>query len=210
LISQIEEGMAGEDVSFLVFNAAAEHYGEFLDLDLDLHLRNIAVNIIGQTKVTHHFGRKMLERGKGGIVLCSSLGASVGLHIWVSYSAAKAYDHILGEGLWYELQQKGVDACTLMIGATWSDNFQRMQKKLGSIFAESREPENLPDGFSVPILAEDVAANLFAQIDKEWLPTVFANPADKERWAAMSEMSTKPDMIRMGAEMQRKWYQLGG
>lgn len=205
VVEQIEQGMEGEDVSFLMFNAAAEPFGEFMELDLDDHLFNIAVNIGAVTRVTHHFGRKMVARGKGGIILSSSLAAAAGLYLWVSYGASKAYDDILGQGLWYELQKHNVDACTFMIGTTWTESLQRTQKKLGGVFAESRTPEGLPEGMAIPQLPEEAAANLFAQCDKEWLPVVFANPDDMPRHQAMVTMS-KPDVIRYAAEAQKAWY----
>jgi short-subunit dehydrogenase len=205
VVQQIEAGMGGEDVSFLAYNAAAEPFGEFLDLELDEHLWNIALNITTVTRVTHHFGRKMKQRGRGGIVLCSSLAAAAGLYTWVSYGAAKAYDNILGEGLWYELQQYGVDPCSFMIGTTWTDNFQRTQKRLGGVFADSREPANLPAGMSLPQLPEEAAGNLFAQTDKAWLPVIFANPEDQARWTGMTAPA-RAEIIRMAAEAQKAWY----
>jgi short-subunit dehydrogenase len=205
VVSQIEAGMGGEDVSFLVYNAAAEPYGEFLDLDLDEHLVNVAVNITAPTRIVHHFGRKMVEKGNGGVVLCSSLAGAQGLFSWVSYGAAKSYETILGEGLWYELGQHGVGACTLMVGTTWTESLQRTQKKLKGIFANGREPANLPPGMPIPQLPEDAAANLFAQLDKEWLPLIFANPEDEERSKMMASIP-RADLIRMAAEAQRNWY----
>jgi len=206
VVQQIEAGMEGEDVSFLMFNAAAEPYGKFLELDLDEHMWNIALNINAVTRVAHHFGRAMAARKKGGIVLASSLAAAVGLDRWISYGAAKAYDNILGQGLWYELQKHNVDACSFMIGTTWTDNFQRTQKKLGGIFAEGRTPEGLPPGMAIPQLPEDAAANLFEQTDKEWLPVIYANPDDVMRYNGMIT-APLPDIIRMAAQMQDAWYQ---
>ena len=205
VVERIEAGMGGEDVSFLMFNAAAEPYGDFLDLDIEEHLFNIAVNMTAVTRVSHHFGRKMAERKKGGIVLASSLAAAIGLARWVSYGAAKAYDNILGQGLWFELQKHNVDACTLMIGTTWTESFQRTQKKLGGVFAESRTPEGLPEGMALPQLPEDAAANLFAQTDKQWLPVIYANPDDAPRWNGMVQ-APLPDMILLAAKMQDDWY----
>ena len=205
VVQQIETGMGGEDVSFLHYNAAAEPFGEFLELDLDEHLFNIDVNIISVTRVVHHFGRSMKKRGKGGIVISSSLAAAAGLYLWVSYGAAKAYDDILGQGLWYELQEHGVDACTFMIGTTWTESLQRTQKRLGGVFAETRTPEGLPEGMAIPQLPEEAVANLFTQCDKEWLPVIFANPDDIPRHQAMLTMP-KPDVIRYAAQAQKDWY----
>ena len=205
VVEQIEAGMGGAEVSFIVYNAAAEPYGKFIDLDLDDHLVNIAVNVTAPTRIVHHFARKMVKRGKGGIVLCSSLASALGLYTWVSYGAAKAYENILGEGLWYELGLHGVDACTLMIGSTWTESFQRTQKKLGGIFANGREPANLPAGFAIPMLPEDASANLFAQIDKEWVPVVYTDPQDKAR-SKLAPAMARGDLIRMVAEAQEAWY----
>ena len=205
VVAQIEAGMEGEDVSFLMFNAAAEPYGEFMELDLEEHMFNIQLNVVTVTRVTHHFGRKMIARGKGGIILASSLAGAAGLYLWVGYGAAKSYDDILGQGLWYELQQHGVDACSFMIGTTWTDNFQRTQKRLGGVFAESRTPEGLPEGMAIPQLPEDAAKHLFAQCDSEWLPVIFANPDDKPRYDMMMQMP-KDQVIRYAAQAQKAWY----
>ena len=206
VVRVIEQGMGGDDVSFLVYNAAAEPFGEFLDLEIDEHLWNIQVNIVAVTRVAHHFGRSMAQRGRGGLVLTGSLAGAAGLYSWVTYGAAKAYDQILGEGLWYEFKQRGVDACTFMVGTTWTDSFQRFQKQHGGIFANGREPEDLPQGMALPQLSEEAAANLFAQTDKEWLPIIFANPDDRDRFNAMANAGAKKDMIPYAAQMQKEWY----
>ena len=205
VVAAIERGMGGEEVGFLVYNAAAEPFGEFVDTPLEEHLANIAVNISAPTRIVHHYGGLMKQRGRGGVVLCSSLASVLGLYCWTSYGAAKAYEGILGEGLWYELGRHGVGACSLMIGTTWTESFQRTQKKLGGIFASGRTPSNLPPGMAIPQLPEEAAANLMRQIDVEWLPVIFANPEDQGRYRMMID-APRPDMIRMAAKAQRDWY----
>ena len=44
VVDQIEAGMGGEDVSFIAYNAAAEPYGEFVDLEMADHDLNLAVD----------------------------------------------------------------------------------------------------------------------------------------------------------------------
>jgi short-subunit dehydrogenase len=205
VVAEIEAGMGGEDVSFIVYNAATEPYGEFIDIDLDTHLTNIAVNVVAPTRIAHHFGRKMAERGRGGIVICGSLASAQGLYMWTGYGASKAYEDILGQGLWYELGRRGVGACTLMIGTTWTDNFQRTQQRLGGVFADGRTPDRLPEGMALPQLPEDASANLFNQIDKEWLPVIYANPEDEARMKLGAAVPLA-DRIRMAAQMQVDWY----
>jgi short-subunit dehydrogenase len=205
VVRAIEDGMAGDDVSFIAYNAAAEPYGEFLDIPLDEHMFNIAVNVIAPTKIVHHFGRGMVARGKGGIVLCSSLASAMGLRLWVGYGASKSYENILGEGLWDELRLHGVGACSFMIGTTYTDSFIRTQEKLGGIYAKVKSFDELPAEFPVPQMPEDASANLFAQIDKEWLPVIYANPRDEER-QKLSRDVPKADLISMAGKMQEAWY----
>ena len=205
VVDQIESGMGGEEVSFVAYNAAAEPYGEFVGLEMEEHERNLAVNVVAPTRIAHHFGRGMIERGRGGLVLCCSLASANGLYMWVAYGAAKAYMHIMGEGLWYELGQHGVDACAFMIGTTWTDNFRRTQERLGGIYAKGRIPDDLPPEMAIPQLPEEAAGNLFAQLDEEWLPLVYANPADEKR-VKMMQAADKAQLIRMAAQGQRDWY----
>lgn len=205
IVAQLQRGMQGDHVAFIVYNAAAEPYGEFLDVPLDEHMFNIAVNIVAPTRIVHHFGQKMVEQGKGGIVLCCSLASAMGLRLWVGYGAAKGYEHILGEGLWDELGDHGVGACAFMIGTTYTDSFIRTQEKLGGIFASGREPENLPPGFAIPQLPEEASGNLFTQIDTEWLPVIYANPDDEARQKLGRDIPRK-DLIKMAGEMQKAWY----
>ena len=186
----------------MVYNCAAEPEGEFLKQDLSAHLNNIAVNCTAPTVLVHHFGARMVERGKGGIVLCSSLAADQGIYRWASYGAAKAYEMILGEGLWDELSDYGVDATSLMIGSTYTPNFQRGQREKQTPFADSRTPGNLPEGIPIPQSPEEAAETLFRQIDGAWLPRIYANPRDEERAKTLSQMSRAEIVKRMGGAMR--------
>ena len=44
-------------------------------------------------------------------MLVSSIGPLQGVKIFAAYGATKAYELILGEGLWDEYRDQGVDAC---------------------------------------------------------------------------------------------------
>jgi uncharacterized protein len=199
-------GLGGRPVGFVIFNAAAEFDGEFIKQDLERHLAQIQVNCIAPTVVMHHFGREMVAAGRGGLVLCSSLASAQGLYNWVSYGATKAFMHILGEGLWYELKDAGVDATTLMVGSTYTPNFQKSQAARNAPFARSRTPENLPDNVPVPQTPEDAAHHLFAQIDEEWLPLIYANPADAERASRKANVS-RAELICQISDSMRESHQ---
>lgn len=180
-------GLDGIEIGFLIYNAAVEHGGEFIMQDVERHLANIQVNSVAPTLITHHFGREMAGRGKGGIVLCTSMAGTNGLYAWASYGGSKAYEMILGQTLWYELKPHGIDATAFMIGSTYTPSFQRNQKIRATPFADTRTPEGLPEGTPLPQAPEEAAANLFAQLAGEWPPMVWANPRDEAGHRAMTQ-----------------------
>jgi uncharacterized protein len=106
------------EIGLLVCNAAYSMIGPFLDQALDDHLRALAVNCRAPLMLTHALGRSMRERGRGGIVLLSSLASLQGTAYVASYSATKAFNRILAEGLWAELSEEGVDVLACVAGAT--------------------------------------------------------------------------------------------
>jgi short-subunit dehydrogenase len=205
VLDVLEKGLAGAEVGFLVYNCAAEHRGEFMVQEVDAHLDNIRVNVTTPTMLVHHFGRAMMKRGKGGLVICSSGAANQGIYSWVSYGAAKAYEMILGEGLWYELRDHGVGATAFMIGSTYTPNFQRTQQEKNTPFAHTRTPDGLPPGVPIPQEPSDAAANLFKQIDKEWIPLTYANPRDEAN-AQQAKSLTRIEMITRIGDAMRSGY----
>jgi hypothetical protein len=102
------------DVGLLVSNAGTGLPGDILTHDLaDLH-RIVRLNSTAHLELAHHFGKRLVERGRGGIVLVSAGGALHGLPHVVNDSASKAYVLNLGEGLHYELAPAGVDVTVLL------------------------------------------------------------------------------------------------
>jgi len=120
------ERIAGEvEVGFAVFNAAHAPRGAFLDLGLEDQLRSVDVNCRGPLTLAHVLGRRMAARGRGAVVLMSSLTAFQGSPFLVTYGATKAFNLVLGEGLWFELRARGVDVLACAAGATRTPGFLR-------------------------------------------------------------------------------------
>ncbi|MFN8625922.1 MAG: SDR family NAD(P)-dependent oxidoreductase [Candidatus Binatia bacterium] len=103
-------------VGLLICNAALGTIGPFLDEPLeDLRLA-IAINCTAPALLARVFGKRMADRGRGGIILMASGTAYYGNPFVASYAATKAYNLILGEGLWYELRDCGVDVLAFVPG----------------------------------------------------------------------------------------------
>src|SRR6202161_1211116 len=63
------------DIGLVVSNAGTGNPGEFLKLDRQLLQKTLRLNTMAHLDVTHHFGQKLGERRRGGIILVGALGA---------------------------------------------------------------------------------------------------------------------------------------
>lgn len=118
ILDRIQDASHDVDIGLLVYNAGAAHRtGGFLDQPLEDALRIVRVNSIGHIALSHHFGKKMLARRRGGIVLVGSMACVAGAAGVITYSAAKAFAQIFAEGLWAEINPHGVDVVYVPLGS---------------------------------------------------------------------------------------------
>ncbi len=108
-VSRVIDETRGFDIGLLVAAAGFGTSGMFLDQPIEPELDMIDVNCRAVAALTHAFGRRFVERGRGGVILMSSLVAFQGVPKAANYSATKAYVQSLAEGLRTELSQRGVD-----------------------------------------------------------------------------------------------------
>jgi short-subunit dehydrogenase len=107
------------EIGLLIYNAGAVHgAGLFLDEPLERTHKLIGLNCTGPAIFTHHLGNAMRQRGRGGILLMSSLSGLTGGAYIAAYAATKAFDIVLAESLWAELAPCGVHVLGLVAGAT--------------------------------------------------------------------------------------------
>ncbi|HET7753592.1 MAG TPA: SDR family NAD(P)-dependent oxidoreductase, partial [Anaeromyxobacteraceae bacterium] len=118
LAEEVDRVAAGLEIGLVVYNAAHSVIGPFVERPLDEHLRVVDVNCRGPLVLAHALGGAMARRGRGGIVLMTSLAASQGNPLLASYAASKAFELVLAEGLWDELGSRGVDVVACRAGAT--------------------------------------------------------------------------------------------
>ena len=115
------------EVGLLLYIAGAnETRGDFLDLDPDVYRAMIAINVVGQTEFTHHFGGLMRGRGRGGIVLAGSLSNFLGAPTLAAYTASKAFSRIFTEALWAECVAINIDVLHVVVGYTDTPAMRRL------------------------------------------------------------------------------------
>jgi short-subunit dehydrogenase len=124
LLEEVRAATADVEVGLLVYNAAASTIGHFLAQSLEDQLRIIDVNIRGPVILSHVLGEAMVARGRGGILLMTSIAAGQGGPFLATYAASKAFNLVFSEGLWFELRQKGVDVLACRAGATRTPGYE--------------------------------------------------------------------------------------
>ena len=102
------------EIGLLVYNAALSIVGRFFDQPLEAHLKEIDTNCRAPLALAYTLGQQMVARQRGGIILLSSLSAMQGAALIANYTATKAYNLLLAEGLWDELREEGIDALAVM------------------------------------------------------------------------------------------------
>jgi hypothetical protein len=133
LLDALHEAVGDLEIGLLVANAAWSPVGPFLDSDLFALLTAIDINCRAPVVLAYDLGTRMVERGRGGIIFMSSLAAEAGAAQVALYSATKAFDLVLAEGLWYELRQHGVDVVAIRPGSTRTPGWQSSQPASGEI-----------------------------------------------------------------------------
>jgi short-subunit dehydrogenase len=119
------------DLGLLVLNAGASSYGhEFVEGDLAGHQRVVDLNVTAAIPLLHAVGARLKARGSGGILTVGSMAGYVGQERIAPYAAVKAFQRILTEGLWLELQPHGVDVLHLVLGLTRTPAMERAGMRL--------------------------------------------------------------------------------
>jgi short-subunit dehydrogenase len=162
LAQRLEALCAGKDIGMLVYNAGAVHgAGFFLDQPLARAMTLIRLNCIGPVTLVHTLGGKMKQRGRGGIILMSSMSGLAGGGFVAAYGATKSFEITLAEALWFELGTAGVDMLGLVAGATLTPSMARSGAKFGTPGEQSSSEPN-----TVPMDPDDVAREALSQLGR--------------------------------------------
>ncbi len=140
----VAEATADLDVGLFVHNAGSNPAaGPFLDQDESTAQFLVDLSCRAPVSLAHHFGTRLRERGRGGIILMSSMASLSGAGLQAVYSATKAFDTALAEGLWVELTPKGVDVLGVLAGATKTET---MLEQEPAAFADAMDPAEVATG----------------------------------------------------------------
>lgn len=132
------------DVGLLVAAAGFGTSGDFLQSDLAQELEMVSVNCSALMAASLLFGQRFAQRGRGGLILMSSIVGFQGTPYSAHYAATKAYVQSLAEALWVELAPLGIDVLAAAPGPTESGFAARAGMKMGATLT--------PEAIALPIL----------------------------------------------------------
>jgi short-subunit dehydrogenase len=113
-------------IGVVVWNAALSIMAPFLATSVTDHQRMLDINARGPVIAARVFAEPMAARGRGAIILLSSLTAFWGSAWLATYGATKAFNLSLAEALAHELGAHGIDVVASCAGATSTPGFVRL------------------------------------------------------------------------------------
>lgn len=124
----------GRTIDVLINNAGGGLHQHFADTPWDKIARQIQLNVVALTELTHIFVRAMRARGSGHILNIASIGAYTPSPTYATYSAGKAFVRDFTEAVAYELRQTNVRLCSLCPGLTLTEFHQAAGHELNPAF----------------------------------------------------------------------------
>ncbi len=186
----VVDALAGDaEVGIVVHSAAATFLGPFLSRSLQEIMQVLDVNARASAALSHHFGKRMAARGRGGIVLVSSLAGGQGTALVATYAATKAFEIVLAEGLWEEMGRSGVDVLAVRAGATRTPTFEA-----------SKPRREVPMMESGPVAEEALAA-----LGKG--PVVVAGRLNRAVAFVMQRLLSRRVAVRFMSKHTREMYE---
>jgi uncharacterized protein len=118
LLHKLAEATNDLDIGLVVSNAGTGNPGEFMKTDRGELESLLRLNTLAHLDLAHHFGRRLVERGQGGLLFIGAMGAHKGVPYMANDGGAKAYVQSFSEGLHVELEPLGVHMTVLPPGPT--------------------------------------------------------------------------------------------
>ena len=155
---------AGRPVDALALNAGIGAGGPFVQTDLADELKLIDLNVRSVVHLAKHVVRDMVARGRGRVLITSSIASTMPGSFQAVYNASKSFVQSFALGLCHELKDSGVTVTTLMPGPTDTEFFERaemLDTRVGG--GEKDDPADVArDGFEALMAGDErvVSASL--------------------------------------------------
>lgn len=191
---KIIQSVDASEIDMLVYNAALSFIGPF-ECDSPEHLMKIGTaNMITPLKLIRTIGEEMLKKGRGAVILMSSLAGFQGSGFLSAYAATKAFIRVLAESLWYEWKERGVDVIACCPGATATKNFMLTNPSKTGLLSP---PVQLP---------EKVVKECFDQLGKK--PSIVTGSGNRIANFVMQRLVPRKTSVNPMGDATRKIYKI--
>lgn len=147
-LDRLAEATQDVEVGLLVINANLHKVGLFHAMDRATKLRMVRMNVEVPMLLTDHFGSKMVERKRGGIVFVNVLNSLSPIDIDGIFQGTKAFLRVFAESLWLEYRRHGVQVSTVLVnGIEGSESYENKlsptSRAVASVIGGSMKPERI-------------------------------------------------------------------
>ncbi len=186
-VSNIMAACGDRDIGLLVSNAGFGLKGAHENNNPHRMDQMLMVNCRAPMQLTHAFIPRLRARGRGGILLTSSVEALMGFPYSGAYAATKAFVNSLAESLWGELRDAGVDVLSLCPGSNDTEylDLQGIDK-------------SRLEGMMSP---QDVAGQALAALPEG--PVFIAGDRNRQTFTDLAAMPRRDALQLMGENMKQ-------
>jgi uncharacterized protein len=117
-IDKLAEATQDLDIGLVISNAGSANPGRFINKERAELAMTLRLSALAHAEIAQYFGRKLIKRGKGGLMLVGAMGAATGAPFMAHDGATKAYVESLAFALHEEFKQYGVYVTGLLPGPT--------------------------------------------------------------------------------------------
>ncbi len=133
----------GRPVDAIAINAGVGVGGKFAETNLDEEINLVRLNVEGTLHVTKRAVQHMSKRGRGRILITSSIAGEMVAPREAVYAASKAFDLSFAKSIREELADTGITVTALQPGPTDTDFFHRAGMDNTKVGSEGKK-ENSP------------------------------------------------------------------
>ncbi len=189
-VDDLVDATVGKDIGLYVAAAGFGTSGRFLDAEVEQEREMLRLNCEAVLTTSVVFGRRLVDRGRGGLILMSSIVGFQGMPNAANYAATKAYVQTLAEALYVEFRPLGVDVLAAAPGPTHSGFAERAGMQMGRALSPGdvagrtldtlgRKPTALPGALSRVL--KDSMAPLPRRVRVRIMGTVMAGMTARQR-----------------------------
>jgi short-subunit dehydrogenase len=115
----------GRPVDAIALNAGVGQGGRFVETPIEDELQIVDLNVRSVVHLAKYVVQDMVKRGKGRVLITSSIASTMPGTYQAVYNASKSFDQSFALALREELKDTGVTVTSLMPGPTDTEFFER-------------------------------------------------------------------------------------